>query len=67
MALHFVADLEVYIGAIAQHRQVNLPFVMPDDVLGAGPLTWTVLDEEPQLLNILGSHSLGHGLPHGDL
>ena len=40
---------------------------MPDDVLGAGPLTWTVLDEEPQLLNILGSHSLRHGLPHGDL
>ena len=43
--LNLVADLQVDVRPIPQHREVNLSLVMPDDVLGAGPLRGSVHDQ----------------------
>ena len=66
VSFNLVADLEVDVRAISQERKVNLTLIVPDDVFCARPLTWPILNQESQLLDILGCHSLRNSLSHGN-
>ena len=37
----FVAVLEVYVGAVGHHREVDLAAVVADNIFGSGPGVWT--------------------------
>jgi len=64
--LHYVPDFEVHVRPVAQNAQVDLPLVVADDVLGAGPLTRTIFNQESELVDVLGGHSLRHCEAHRD-
>lgn len=44
VSLDLVADFKMHITSVSQKRQINLAFVVPNNVLRARPLSGTVLD-----------------------
>lgn len=57
VALDFITNLNVRIRSVPQTRQINLLFIMANDVLCSWPILWTILDEFFHLIIIVWSDS----------
>jgi len=67
VSLNFVANLDMSVRPVLEESEVDLLLVMPDDVLGAGPVLRTILDQSLHLVIIRVSDCLGKGEIGGNL